>query len=160
MIENQFEDFVMVQVGIKKLYEDVKTPVYQTQFSSGCDVHAYNEDGKDVIISNVPGKNRALIKTGIVLELPNGYECQVRARSGLSLKNGITLANGIGTIDNDYKNEVGVIIINHGEEDFVVKHGDRIAQLVFNPFTQAKFCDIENVSETKRGLGGFGHTGV
>lgn len=149
-----------VQVGIKKLYEDVKTPVYQTEFSSGCDVHAYNEDGKDIIVSNVPGKNRVLIKTGIVLELPNGYECQVRARSGLSLKNGITLANGIGTIDNDYKNEVGVIIINHGEEDFIVKHGDRIAQLVFTPFTQAKFCDIENVSETKRGLGGFGSTGV
>lgn len=146
-----------VQVGIKKLYEDVKTPVYQTEFSSGCDVHAYNENGKDVVI---PSKKTVLIKTGIVLELPVGYECQVRARSGLALKNSITLGNAVGTIDNDYKNEVGVILINHGEEDFIVKHGDRIAQLVFSPFIQGKFYDVESVSETKRGLGGFGSTGI
>jgi len=146
-----------IKVGIKKLYEDVKTPVYQTCFSSGCDVHAYNENGQDVV---VPSGKTVLIKTGIVLELPEGYECQVRARSGLALKNSITLGNGIGTIDNDYKNEVGVIIINHGQDDFVVKHGDRIAQLVFSPYIQASFENLDEVSVTKRGLGGFGHTGV
>ncbi len=156
MIENQFEDFVMVQVGIKKLYEDAVVPKYQTSKSAGCDLHAYTK-GESVAIQ--PGEIK-LIGTGIVIELPNGYEGQVRPRSGLALKYGIGLANSLGTIDEDYKGEVGVIMINHGKEPFIISHGDRIAQLIVSPYIQATFHEIEEVKETERGSGGFGHTGV
>lgn len=106
-----------------------------------------------------PGE-RALVPTGIFMEVPDGYEAQVRARSGLAIKNGIGLVNGIGTIDSDYRGELKVPLINFGQEDFVIHTGDRIAQVVIASVIQAEFELTEELGETKRGAGGFGHTGV
>jgi dUTP pyrophosphatase len=103
---------------------------------------------------------RALIKTGLFLEIPAGFECQVRPRSGLALKKGLTVLNAPGTIDADYRGEVGVILINLSEESVVIENGERIAQLVFAQFTQAQWEEVELLSETERGEGGFGSTGV
>jgi dUTP pyrophosphatase len=103
---------------------------------------------------------RALIPTGLAVEVENGYEVQVRARSGLALKNGICLANGIGTIDSDYRGEIGVILINLGQEDFVVNNGDRIAQLVVMKHETPIIIEDENLSDSKRQSGGFGSTGL
>ena len=94
------------------------------------------------------------------MEIPEGYEAQVRGRSGLALKNGIGLVNGIGTIDSDYRGEIGVILINWGEEDFVISNGDRIAQVVISRCEQAVFRSTDELGKTERGAGGFGHTGV
>lgn len=103
---------------------------------------------------------RALIPTGLFLEIPEGFECQVRPRSGLALKKGITVLNSPGTIDADYRGEVGVILINLSDETFVVENGERIAQLVFAEYKQAKWIETEVLTETERGAGGFGSTGV
>lgn len=103
---------------------------------------------------------RVLVKTGLFLELPQGHECQVRPRSGLALKKGITVLNSPGTIDADYRGEVGVILINLSNEDFTIEDGERIAQLVFAKHEQAKFTIVDSLSETERGSGGFGSTGV
>jgi dUTP pyrophosphatase len=105
-----------------------------------------------------PG-GRALIPTGIKMALPVGFEAQVRPRSGLALKYGITVLNTPGTIDSDYRGDVGVVLINHGTEPFVVNQGDRIAQLVISQITQAQFVPVDELSETNRGAGGFGSTG-
>ena len=105
-----------------------------------------------------PGE-RALIPTGIALEIPPGYEAQVRPRSGLALRHGIALVNSPGTIDADYRGEVGVILINHGTEPFTVANGERIAQLVFARFERARFIEVEELGDSTRGSGGFGHTG-
>lgn len=150
----------MIDVKIKKLFPDAIIPCYQTVGSVGCDLRAYIErDGNLCSIRLEPGEHK-LIKTGVSIELPEGYEAQVRARSGLAYKYGIGLVNGIGSIDNDYKGEIGVILINHGKEPFVIEHGDRIAQLVVVPMIQANFIEVDEISETERGAGGFGHTGV
>lgn len=109
-------------------------------------------------VSLLPGEIR-LIPTGIKLAVPDGYEAQVRPRSGLALKHGISMVNCVGTIDADYRGEIGVILINHGKEAFVIRRGDRIAQLVVNPIVQAVFCEVEELNQTERGEGGFGHTG-
>ena len=101
-----------------------------------------------------------LVPTGIFLEIPEGYEGQVRARSGLALKYGISLPNGIGTIDSDYRGELKVILINHGKEDFVIKNGDRIAQIVFIKYEKAELEIVESIEDTERSEGGFGSTGV
>jgi dUTP pyrophosphatase len=101
-----------------------------------------------------------LISTGLSLEIPNGYEIQVRPRSGLAFKNGVTLVNTPGTIDSDYRGELKIILINHGQENFVVRSGDRIAQLVLAPVTQGRFEWAEELTETARGAGGFGSTGL
>ena len=100
------------------------------------------------------------IKTGLFLEIPEGYECQVRPRSGLAFKKGVTVLNSPGTIDADYRGEVGVILVNLSSEPFTVEHGERIAQLVFAKVKQAKWIEVEELSETERGAGGFGSTGV
>jgi dUTP pyrophosphatase len=105
-----------------------------------------------------PGE-RALVPTGIAIALPIGYEAQIRPRSGLALKNGISLVNSPGTIDPDYRGEIGVIIINHGQEPFVIRNGDRIAQMVIAPFIRAELKEVEELPPTQRGVGGFGHTG-
>lgn len=102
----------------------------------------------------------ALVKTGISIELPEGYEAQVRPRSGLALKQGVTVLNTPGTIDADYRGEIGVILINHSNVTFTYEKGDRIAQMVIAPVVQAKFEAVEDLSDTDRGAGGFGHTGV
>lgn len=103
--------------------------------------------------------DRALIPTGLYLSIPEGYEGQIRARSGLALKHGISLANGIGTIDSDYRGEIGVILVNLGKDEYIINKGDRIAQLVIVKNEKVELCEVDFLDETKRGPGGFGHTG-
>lgn len=130
-------------------------PQYETEFSAGMDVRA--NIGAPIVLKPL---GRALVKTGLFLELPKGCECQVRPRSGLALKKGITVLNSPGTIDADYRGEVGVILINLSNEDFTIEDGERIAQLVFAKHKQAKFKLVDSLSETGRGAGGFGSTGI
>lgn len=129
-------------------------PAYETSASAGLDIRAFIEE---TIILH-PGE-RKLIKTGLFLEIPEGFEAQVRPRSGLAFKHGITVLNSPGTIDADYRGEIGVILINHGSEDFEINSGERIAQLVFAKVEQANWNVTESLSETERGEGGFGSTG-
>jgi dUTP pyrophosphatase len=137
--------------------EGLDLPAYETSGSAGMDIRAAVPDGQPVSIR--PGK-RALIPTGFVFEIPPGYEVQVRPRSGLALKNGITCLNTPGTIDSDYRGEVQVLLINHGDERFVVERGMRIAQLVVAPVVQAVIEERQLASTTDRGAGGFGSTGL
>ena len=130
-------------------------PEYATPNSAGMDLRA----NIDAPITLAPGE-RKLIPTGIYIALPVGYEAQVRPRSGLALKHGIGLANMLGTVDSDYRAEVGVILINLGQEDFVVNDGDRIAQLVIAKHETAEWEVVDELDETERGEGGYGHTGV
>lgn len=130
-------------------------PKYETEGSAGMDIRAFLEEP----VTIEPG-GRALIPTGLFMEIPEGYEVQIRARSGLAVKHGIGLTNGIGTIDSDYRGEVKVALINWGEEPFVVNDGDRIAQMVVAAYVKAQTEEAEELSETERGAGGFGHTGV
>ena len=130
-------------------------PAYETVNSAGMDLRAYLPDGELVI----KPMQRALVPTGLFMEIPVGYEGQVRPRSGLAIKSGITVLNSPGTIDADYRGEVKVILINHSENDFVIKSGDRIAQLVIAKCEQMEVIEVETLSETERGAGGFGHTG-
>jgi dUTP pyrophosphatase len=132
-----------------------KLPAYETKGSAGVDLQAYVEN--PMVLKPL---ERALVPTGISIELPEGYEAQVRARSGLAIKHGISLVNGIGTIDSDYRGEIKVILINLGDKEFIVNSGDRIAQMVFIKHEQADFELVEELNETERGTGGFGHTGV
>ena len=134
---------------------DLPLPSYETEDAAGMDLRAAVSD--DVVLA--PGA-RALIPTGLAIALPPGYEAQVRPRSGLALRNGISLVNTPGTIDADYRGEVGVILINHGDEPFTVDRGMRIAQMVIAPVTQARWHETDNLSETARGAGGFGSTGT
>lgn len=130
-------------------------PFYETEGSAGMDLRAMLEEP----VTIEPGK-RMLVPTGLFIELPVGYEAQIRARSGLAIKNGIGLVNGIGTIDSDYRGEIKVILINWGEEDFVIENGDRIAQMVIAKYERVEWEKTDELSETERGTGGFGHTGV
>ena len=129
-------------------------PKYQTSQSAGMDLRA-NIDAP-VLLKPL---DRKLIPTGLHIALPEGYEAQIRPRSGLAIKKGITVINTPGTIDPDYTGDVGVILVNISNEDFVVQPGDRIAQMVINKFEQAEFEVVEELDETERGEGGFGHTG-
>ncbi len=138
-----------------KAEEGVQVPEFKTEGSAGCDVRAYIKE--DVVI---PVGKRTIVPTGLFVELPNGYEMQVRPRSGLAAKNGITVLNAPGTIDADYRGEIGVILINLGEEDFTVHNGDRIAQLVVAPVTQFTWNKVEELSDTARGEKGFGSTNI
>lgn len=130
-------------------------PRYETKGSAGFDLPAFTEEP----ITLKPGE-RTLVPTGIFMEIPEGYEAQVRARSGLAIKHGIGLVNGIGTIDSDYRGEVRVPLINWGQEDFVINNGERIAQVVINRYEQVEFQLTDELDHTERGSGGFGHTGV
>lgn len=140
---------------IKKLDNCFKLPEYKSELASGMDLYSANSN--DVVLKPL---ERALIPTGIKIELDKGYEAQVRARSGLAIKNGITLINAIGTIDADYRGEVCVGLVNLSNEDFVVKRGDRIAQLVIAPVIYPEIKLQDELSETLRSTGGFGSTGV
>ena len=140
---------------IKMISESGRLPRYETAGSAGFDIAAHLKEP----ITLQPGE-RCLIPTGIYMEIPLGYEAQVRARSGLSIKNGIGLVNGIGTIDSDYRGEVKVPLINWGQEAFTVTDGLRIAQVVICKYEQAELVPAETLSESERGAGGFGHTGV
>ena len=130
-------------------------PSYETINSAGMDLRAYLPDGEMV----VKPMQRSLVPTGLFMEIPVGYEGQVRPRSGLAIKSGITVLNSPGTIDADYRGEVKVILINLSDQEFVIKSGDRIAQLVIAKCEQMEVVDVETLSETERGAGGFGHTG-
>ncbi len=130
-------------------------PAYETAGSAGMDIRAF----LDGPVTIAPGK-RALIPTGLFTEIPAGYEAQIRARSGLAVRNGIGLVNGTGTIDSDYRGEIKIPLINWGEEAFTVNNGDRIAQMVIASYETAQWEVSEELSDTERGKGGFGHTGV
>jgi len=130
-------------------------PRYETAQSAGMDLRAYLPDGP---ITLKP-MQRGLVKTGLYMELPEGYEAQVRPRSGLALKKGITVLNSPGTIDADYRGELCVILINLSQDDFVIADGERIAQMVIARCEQAEVVQVEELTDTERGTGGFGHTG-
>ncbi|MFB9949873.1 dUTP diphosphatase [Rhizobium puerariae] len=132
-------------------------PSYETSGAAGMDLRAAVEEGSPLTIA--PGK-RVLVPTGFIFEIPDGFEGQVRPRSGLAFKHGITCVNTPGTIDSDYRGEVKVLLINLGEEDFVITRGMRIAQMVIAPATQARIAEITQTTATTRGAGGFGSTGV
>jgi dUTP pyrophosphatase len=129
-------------------------PEYATEFSAGMDIRA----NLDSSVTIKPFE-RKLISTGIFIELPIGYEAQIRPRSGLAFKHGITVLNTPGTIDADYRGEICIILINLSDVDFIVNDGERIAQMIIAPYTQAKLVDVSELSDSVRGEGGFGHTG-
>ena len=130
-------------------------PAYETKNSAGMDLRAYLPEGPVTL----QPMQRALIPTGLYIEIPEGYEGQVRPRSGLAIKYGITVLNTPGTIDADYRGELKQILINLSDQPFVINNGDRIAQIVFARCEQAEMVEVEELSETERGAGGFGHTG-
>ena len=146
-----------VKVSLKKLPHavDLELPSYATTNSAGADLLA----AVDTDTPLQPGE-RKIIPTGIQIMLPSGYEAQVRPRSGLAIKHGVTCLNSPGTIDADYRGEVGVILINHGTETFVIKRGMRIAQLIIAPVVSAIWNEVESLGQTTRGAGGFGSTDV
>jgi dUTP pyrophosphatase len=144
-----------ITVNIKKLRPGVEAPSYETAGASGMDVRACLDTAM-----RIPAGAAAAIPTGLAFEIPPGYEMQARPRSGLALKHCITLLNSPGTIDSDYRGELAIILINLGNKDFTVHHGDRVAQLVFAPVVRAALSEITLLSETGRGTGGFGSTGL
>ena len=139
---------------ISESYKNVPLPKYATEGSSGMDVRAAIEN--PLVL---PAGKVALVATNLSVEIPLGYEIQVRPRSGLAAKNGIGVLNSPGTIDSDYRGEVKIILFNFGSEDFVINSGDRIAQLVIAEVIQAKIIESDNLNDSERGEGGFGHTG-
>lgn len=145
---------VTISIKRKKGCEDLPIPKYATSGSSGMDLSA-DVDGEVVLM---PGEIR-LVSTGIYASIPEGYEIQVRPRSGLALKHGISLVNTPGTIDSDYRGLVSLIMINHGKDPFTIKRGERVAQMVLQEVTQARVEVKEDLDETARSAGGFGHTG-
>lgn len=140
-------------IKIKSLSGEI--PRFETEGSAGMDIRAYISEP----VTIQPMK-RLLVPTGLFMEIEPGYEVQIRARSGLAVKHGIGLVNGIGTIDSDYRGEVKVALINLGEEPFVINNGDRVAQMVVSKLEKVDMIAVNCVNETERGSGGFGHTGV
>lgn len=140
---------------IKIISKSGRMPAYETEGSAGADLRAYLDEP----VTLMPGE-RKLIPTGLYVELPKGIEAQVRARSGLSIKHGIGLVNGVGTVDSDYRGEWNVPLINFSDEPYTINDGDRIAQVVFSRYERASFESVEKINETERGDGGFGHTGI
>jgi dUTP pyrophosphatase len=147
-----------IKVHIRQLPhgEGLPLPAYQTSHAAGLDLLAAVPDAAPVVLA--PGKH-ALVPTGLAIALPDGFEAQVRPRSGLAAKHGVTVLNSPGTIDADYRGEIQVILINHGGEPFTVRRGERIAQMVIAPVVQAQLIPATALSDTERGSGGFGSTG-
>ena len=145
----------MIKILIKKLTKEVKLPNYKTVGSSGMDIVANINNEKTI----QPGEKK-LIPTGIHIAIPNNYEVKIRPRSGLAIKNGISILNTPGTIDSDYRGEIKVILINLGKDIFKIKNGDRIAQMVLCPIVKAKFEEVDKLPNSLRGRGGFGSTGI
>ncbi len=137
-------------------HSDNPLPEYKTEHSAGVDLSAYLPQGE----IELKPLERKVVPTGLFIELPEGYEAQIRPRSGLAAKNGITVLNSPGTIDADYRGEVGVILINLSNENFTIKSGDRIAQMIISKYEKAELVESVELEETERGAGGFGHTGV
>jgi dUTP pyrophosphatase len=148
----------MTTVRVERLphAEGLALPAYETTGSAGMDLRAAVAEFEPIVLA--PGERR-LIPTGLKIALEPGYEAQVRPRSGLALKHGVTCLNSPGTIDSDYRGEVGVILINHGQVAFEIRRGERIAQMVIAPYAQAVMAEVEALDETARGAGGFGSTG-
>ncbi|MEE9347095.1 MAG: dUTP diphosphatase [Robiginitomaculum sp.] len=138
-------------------FGDLQMPAFETRLAAGADLRAALPEGQTLVLE--PGA-RALVPTGLAMALPAGYEAQIRPRSGLAYKHGVTVLNSPGTIDADYRGEVKILLINHGSKPFTITRGERVAQMVIAPITQADFTAVEALSETARGEGGFGSTGV
>lgn len=141
-----------IKVKIKKSDKALPTPVYKTAGSAGADICA-------AVDVDIPAGNRVLVPSGLYIELPVGYECQIRPRSGLALSHGITVLNAPGTLDADYRGELGVLLFNSSYNLYRVHKGDRIAQIIIAPVVQASFEVVDTLSNTERGAGGFGSTG-
>lgn len=148
------ESLIEPTVKIKRLRGQNPLPRYETEGASGMDLRASLEH--DLVIP--PGEYR-LVPTGIAISMPKGLEAQIRPRSGLALRYGVGLLNSPGTIDSDYRGEIGVILFNFGQRPFVVKDGDRVAQMVFSRVLKARLEEVQELDRTERGEGGFGHTG-
>ena len=142
----------LMKLSFKRIHPDAVLPSYAHEGDAGMDVRSVQA------LTIQPGR-RALVKTGLVAEIPSGYEIQVRPRSGLAFKHGVTVLNSPGTVDSGYRGEIGVILSNFGDEPFPVSVGDRIAQLVVSPVMQAEISETSDVSSSERGEGGFGSTG-
>ena len=145
----------MIEVKVKKLHPKAIVPRYMTEHAAGMDLCTVADES--VVLA--PGE-RVLLPTGLAMEIPPGYEGQVRPRSGLALKKGIALVNSPGTIDADYRGEIGIIIINHGSEAVEIMPGDRVAQLIVAPVIRAALVEVDGLNDTGRNSGGFGHTGL
>ncbi len=130
-------------------------PKYSTEHSAGMDMRAFLDE--DVALKPL---ERFLVPTGLFIELPEGYEAQIRPRSGLAVKHGISIVNSPGTIDADYRGEIKVILINLSNDDFVIKSGERICQMIIQKYEKAEMIEVEELNESERGAGGFGHTGT
>ena len=143
-----------IDVKIIRSRPQARLPRYMTEQAAGMDLYAVLDD--DLVLS--PGQ-RVLVPTGIAIALPSAYEAQIRPRSGLAVKHGITLVNSPGTIDADYRGEISVIMINHGQTDFIISDGERIAQMIVAPVSRCNWHLVENLQDSERGSGGFGHTG-
>lgn len=145
-----------VTIGVKRLphNEDLELPKQMTEGSAGADLRA----AIDVPVTLKP-LERALIPTGLIFDIPQGYEVQVRPRSGLAAKHGITVLNTPGTVDADYRGEIGIILVNLSSEEFTIERGERVAQAIVAPICHVTYNETHEVSETERGAGGFGHTG-
>ena len=141
-------------VKITKLKPTAVVPVYQTEQASGMDLHACLDEPR-----TLKPLERAMIPTGLAIELAPGFEAQIRARSGLSIKNGISLINGIGTIDADYRGEIGILVVNLGNEPFIIEPGMRIAQMVIARYERITWQQVDSLGKTQRGAGGYGSTG-
>jgi len=151
MIKQPFHE----EIKVKKLNELAVIPAYQSDEAAGFDFHVVIE-GESIVLE--PGK-RVLLGTGLAFQIPKGKEMQLRPRSGLAYKHGITVLNSPATIDSDFRGEVKVLLINHGQESFTIKHGERIAQGVIANVPPVKLVEVDELDETERGSGGFGHTG-
>jgi dUTP pyrophosphatase len=153
------QDVVLKLIRTEEADPSIALPSYETVGAAGADIRAnFAEEHRHAGLTLAP-LERALIPTGLRLEIPHGFEVQVRPRSGLALKHGVTVANAPGTIDSDYRGPLGVILVNLGQSDFHIAHGDRVAQMIVAPVIQACFQEVEKISETDRGAGGFGSTG-
>ncbi|MCQ2957765.1 MAG: dUTP diphosphatase [Candidatus Gastranaerophilales bacterium] len=146
---------MQIDLKIKKISEYAKLPFYATEGAAGMDLYAANEI--PIVLKPL---DRGLIPLGFSMELPSGYEAQIRPRSGMAIKHGITLSNCVGTVDEDYRGEVCVGLINLSEKEYTIYCGDRIAQMVIAPVVKANIIETEELDETERGKGGFGSTGL
>ncbi|MBC7102305.1 MAG: dUTP diphosphatase [Parvibaculum sp.] len=150
---------LLADVRVQRLphAQGLPLPRYETEGAAGMDLIAALADGETLVLA--PGE-RAMVPTGLAIALPQGFEAQVRPRSGLAAKNGVTVLNSPGTVDCDYRGEVKVILINLGQAAFIIERGTRIAQMIIAPVTQARLREVETLDETARGAGGFGSTGT
>ena len=146
----------MVCIKVKKINDNVILPTYETSFSAGMDIRAFLPNGK----VSISPKETKLIGTGLFFEIPNGFEVQIRPRSGLAVKKFITVLNSPGTIDADYRGELKVILINLGASNFLIENGTRVAQMVLCPIIKASLKEVKTLENTRRGSGGFGSTGT